>query len=196
MTAAIAATLTLITAIPALARPAVLTATDRGARINVRAQPSVNARSPHYGVAGDRVEVLREVAGSDGFTWYYVEFYGSGARGWVRGDFVRLTGSNNPPGATLWSHTYSCGPVTVTLRQYGRGETDYSYEARSRSLGNLFLRNGYRDNTGSAWRYSFTNGDTTYEVTDAWGRTPSDPGFARLRVYESGRETARYACDK
>jgi serine/threonine protein kinase, bacterial len=88
-------------ALPALARPAVLTGAEPGSRVNVRSAPSTRATSPHYGLVGDRVEVLRSIKGADGYTWYYVEFR-SGAEGWVRGDFIRYANNNQlPKQATL-----------------------------------------------------------------------------------------------
>lgn len=66
-----------------------LTASDPGSQINVRSTPSLSASSPNYGLAGDRVWVTRSER-HDGYNWYFVGFLGSGASGWVRGDFVRL----------------------------------------------------------------------------------------------------------
>ena len=77
--------------LPAFARPAVLVAQDYGSRINVRSAPSTQSYSPHYGLAGDRVEIIRQGYGEDGETWFFVRFP-SNATGWVRGDFVRYRG--------------------------------------------------------------------------------------------------------
>lgn len=69
---------------------AVLVGRVTGSRVNVRASPSMEADSPHYGLVGDRVEVISHTENAEnGFTWYYVEF-NSGARGWVRSDVVRM----------------------------------------------------------------------------------------------------------
>lgn len=76
-------------AVPALAEPAVLVGQITGSHVNVRSQPSTQASSPHYGLVGDQVEVLDQTTARDGYVWFYVEFR-SGARGWVRGDLVRL----------------------------------------------------------------------------------------------------------
>lgn len=89
LTTIAATALTLSVALPASARPAMLSGSDPGSRINVRSSPSVQANSPHYGLVGDRVEVLNETQGSDGYIWCYVRFSGSGAEGWIRGDYVR-----------------------------------------------------------------------------------------------------------
>lgn len=79
-------------AIPVFATPAVLVGRVTGSRVNVRAYPSTQADSPHYGLVGDRVEIIRQTEGRDGYTWYYVEF-NSGAKGWIRSDFVRFISS-------------------------------------------------------------------------------------------------------
>ncbi|MBM0743003.1 SH3-like domain-containing protein [Phormidium sp. CLA17] len=89
--AAVAASFTtLAVALPSFARPATLVAQDAGSRINVRSAPTIASSRAHYGVAGDRVEVVRSMRGSDRSMWNYVQF-SSGAKGWVRGDFVRYT---------------------------------------------------------------------------------------------------------
>jgi hypothetical protein len=80
--------LTLSMAASALAQPASLTSRDPNARINVRSEPSTRSSSPHYGLPGDGVQVLRTVQGQDGWTWYFVRFNESKATGWIRSDFV------------------------------------------------------------------------------------------------------------
>lgn len=69
-----------------------LRASDPGARINVRSEPTIDSPSPHYGVPGDKVEVLRCVNDRDihgsGLNWCDVRFVQSGATGWVRSDFI------------------------------------------------------------------------------------------------------------
>ena len=75
-------------AMSAEARPASLIAQNPSSRINVRSAPTTQASTPHYGVVGDRVEVLKFIVGRDQYAWNYVKFR-SGAKGWVRGDFVR-----------------------------------------------------------------------------------------------------------
>lgn len=80
----------------ALARPAVLTATQQNSQINVRQRPSVNAYAPHYGIVGDAVDIISQTSGDDGMTWYQVRFERSGVEGWVRSDHVRVAGNPNP----------------------------------------------------------------------------------------------------
>lgn len=89
--ATVAATLaSLSLALPSVARPATLIAQDAGSRINIRSSPSTRANAPHYGIVGDRIEVMSSVLGADEYNWNYVKFR-SGAKGWVRGDFVNYT---------------------------------------------------------------------------------------------------------
>ena len=110
---AIASTLTatlLLTATPAPAQSkipdreqsycmATLTAETPGSRINLRSGPSTNYQQQGYGLAGDRVHMLRSIPNGDpntlatgqdgqGFDWYRVGFPKSGARGWIRADFL------------------------------------------------------------------------------------------------------------
>ncbi|MEB3882197.1 SH3 domain-containing protein [Lyngbya sp. CCY1209] len=79
-------------ALPSFAYPARLTTSDYGSQINIRSGPGTGYSSPHYGYAGDGVNVINETIANDGYMWYYIEFYGSGARGWVRGDFITRKG--------------------------------------------------------------------------------------------------------
>lgn len=73
-----------------------LASEDRDAQINVREGPGREYRSPHYGVVGDEVIILRGegreglalAEDRNGMLWVKVEFPNSGARGWVRRDFL------------------------------------------------------------------------------------------------------------
>lgn len=82
--------LSLGAALPVLAQPGVLEARESQSRINVRSQPTTSSNIKHYGISGDRVEVLEVTKGSDDYFWFYVRFGQSQAEGWVRSDFVDL----------------------------------------------------------------------------------------------------------
>jgi hypothetical protein len=92
-------------ALPSFARPALLEAEDASSRINVRSAPTLSAKTPHYGVVGDRVEVLRTAFDSDSYAWHYVRFRSSGAEGWVRVDFVRYADTDQNRYAMLGNGT-------------------------------------------------------------------------------------------
>jgi hypothetical protein len=65
-----------------------LISSEPGSAINIRAGVGISAEVLHLGYGGDRVEVLNQVSGGDGFRWYNIRFPQSGATGWVRGDFI------------------------------------------------------------------------------------------------------------
>lgn len=82
--------LSLGAALPVLAQPGVLETQEAQSRINVRSQPETSSKIEHYGVSGDRVEVLEVTKGDDRYFWFYVRFNRSGAEGWIRSDLVDL----------------------------------------------------------------------------------------------------------
>ncbi|WP_052050939.1 SH3 domain-containing protein [Leptolyngbya sp. KIOST-1] len=73
-------------------RTAQLITQSEGARINLRSQPTTQATAQGQGQGGDVVTLLRLAEGEGGFSWYYVKFVQSEAEGWVRGDFVDISG--------------------------------------------------------------------------------------------------------
>ncbi len=75
-------------ALPGWARPASLTARYADSEINVRSAPTTQAAVPRVGRVGDRVEVLDQTRGRDGYTWYLVKSSQNRYQGWIRGDFV------------------------------------------------------------------------------------------------------------
>ena len=75
---------------PAIGQIGRLAASSPNARINLRDQPSAYTPTQRYGLEGDRVVLQDTTSSEDGYTWYKVQFQGSGAIGWVRGDFVEF----------------------------------------------------------------------------------------------------------
>lgn len=73
-----------------------LTASDPGARINLRSEATQSSAAIAYGLAGDRVEILQCVTDADtpnsSLSWCQVEFVESQAIGWVRSDFIMFPG--------------------------------------------------------------------------------------------------------
>ena len=112
-----------------LASPAVLSASE-GSQINIRSGPSTQSSSPHYGLPGDRVEVLRSTRGEGGYTWYYVRFNVSGATGWVREDLIAFL--NN--GSTALNSRTSSGGKQPTILEgiYWIGPTDLGLRVKGK----------------------------------------------------------------
>ncbi|MEB3293677.1 MAG: SH3 domain-containing protein [Synechococcales bacterium] len=81
---------------PALARPATLIAEDANARINIRSNPTTQAKALHSGRVGNSVEVLRQIVPkNENYAWSYVRFKNSGVEGWVRIDFIQYSDSRD-----------------------------------------------------------------------------------------------------
>ncbi|MGI2908485.1 SH3 domain-containing protein [Tolypothrix sp. VBCCA 56010] len=102
--------------LPVVAVSAILSAKDSGSRINVRSAPTTESSSPHYGLSGD-IEVLRQTKAKDGYTWYYVKFYQSGAEGWVRADLIRISSNNSK--AKIADGNYGIGLTDLGLQVKG-----------------------------------------------------------------------------
>lgn len=67
---------------------AYLTSKEAGTPINIRDEASTKAYARHIGYKDDLVRVLERAVGEDQYYWYRVQFRASGAKGWVRGDFL------------------------------------------------------------------------------------------------------------
>ncbi len=65
-----------------------LTAQNPSSLVNLRAEPTIASTLRGYGLVGDRVSVLDQTQGFDGYTWYNVQFPRSRAIGWIRGDLL------------------------------------------------------------------------------------------------------------
>jgi len=134
----------LVATLPALADTAIIQASS-GSQVNVRAEPSTTAQIRHHGLGGDRVNVLNQTSASDGFVWYFVEFPTSSARGWIRGDLLRVTAtvpvtpptSGTPPTSVMppTSERVSFAPgtsaATVGGKVQGVQSRDYLINASS-----------------------------------------------------------------
>ena len=125
-------------------QPAVLTASNAQAQINLRAEPSVNATANGYGLVGDPVLLLKTAADGGVVPWYYVKFDGSGAEGWIRGDFIDASGKT---AVNLQVDTYTIDDL-FTVSEAG--------------CGMVLKRTGDRDGS-----YVFAN---SLENNDAWMR--------------------------
>jgi uncharacterized protein YgiM (DUF1202 family) len=71
-------------------------ATNPKSQINLRSTPSTSSKRLGYGKVGERVQVVEQKAGADGYTWYKVRFPRSGTQGWIRKDFIKVTTTPSP----------------------------------------------------------------------------------------------------
>lgn len=89
-------------------RPALLTADDPDAVINVRSLPDPGAEPIGTGQVGDQVILEQAATAEDGFVWHYVTFRDDDATvGWIRADLLDIQpAAEAPPSAnTAQPHT-------------------------------------------------------------------------------------------
>jgi hypothetical protein len=135
---------------------ATLTAQEAGSQINLRSQPTAQSSSRGYGLVGDAVQLLQAAEGGDNLTWYYVRFQGTGAEGWVRGDFIDTSG-RRPTAATPQT-----APTTIVECEGVFEETVFT----ARYSGGSFTRIDFRNLETNA---TF-GGSLSYQGEDAQGR--------------------------
>ena len=124
------------TLLPALADTGTLQGTP-GGRINIRETPSTDAQVRHYGLSGDRVTILNQTNAPDGYRWYFVEFPSSGARGWLRGDLLRVSGNYGGSSTQRISFAADTSAATVGGKVQGAQSRDYLVNARAGQTLNL-----------------------------------------------------------
>jgi len=117
-----------MTVLPAFADTGTLQGSP-GSRVNVRQSPSTTAPVRHYGLGGDRVNILNQTNAPDGYRWYFVEFPNSSARGWVRGDLLSVGGT--PGGSSTQRVSFAPGTSAATVggKVQGTQARDYLVNA-------------------------------------------------------------------
>ncbi len=182
MAAAIAPVISLAIALPALADMGTLRASP-GSRVNVRETPSTSARIRHYGLGGDRVEILASTNAPDGYTWYSVRFPNSGARGWVRGDLMQLDGASTPPSDSFAPQRISFAPGAASANVGGQVQgyqvRDYLLNARA---GQTMFTQVIGTSPFLQIVVSAPNGSTLYTGGGNWSGALPSSGDYRVRV--------------
>lgn len=170
--------LSLTMATSALAEMATLRA-NPGSRVNVRRYPSTNAAIQHYGLGGDRVNIIQRSNAPDGYLWYLVEFPKSGARGWVRSDLVQVDGGSNRGSTQRISFAPGASGATVGGRVQGSQYRDYLLDARAgqRMTARIIGTSPYLQMQVFA-----PNGNILYTGSANWSRVLPSNGDYRLRV--------------
>lgn len=168
--------ISLITALPGLAD----TGTIQGAgRVNIRATPSTSAPVRHYGLGGDRVNILNQTNAPDGYRWYFVEFPNSGARGWIRADLLRVGGNYGGSSTQRIAFAPGTSAATVGGKVQGAQSRDYLVNARA----------GQTLNLSTVGTSSFLqlqvfapNGSTLYTGSRNWSSVLRQSGDYRVRA--------------
>ena len=61
-----------------------------GHTVNVRSFPSTQSPILYAAKNGDKVKILQQKRGDDGYTWFQVESQDSGNQGWIRSDLLKF----------------------------------------------------------------------------------------------------------
>ncbi len=163
-------------------RTARLVTQAAGSQINLRSQPTTQSTAQGYGLGGDPITLLRLAEGEGGLSWYYVNFAGSGsgAEGWVRGDFVDTSDqaavpepdSESAPGTAPGVSPSPCGDAnrpeaffetksfTIHLCQTPQG---LRYIGRSKGSNEILTTTDVGLNQGT---YIAINGSYQYHIND------------------------------
>ncbi len=112
------------TVLPGFAETGTIQGTP-GSRVNVRQSPSKSAGVQHYGLGGDRVNILNQTNAPDGYRWYFIEFANSGARGWIRGDLLSVGGTSGGSSSQRISFAPGTSAATISGKVQGTQSRDY-----------------------------------------------------------------------
>lgn len=168
--------LSLCLAVPALAEMGTLRGSS-GSQINIRSQPSTNAPAPSYGVPGDRVEIIRATRGTDGYTWYYVEFPQSRIKGWVRGDLLLPDSGNGNPTQRI---TFAPGATSATVSGSVQGYETRDYVLKAQAGQQMTVN--LRSNSSFMQVAVFSPQGETLSVGTNWTGTLPSSGDYLVRV--------------
>ncbi|MBM0745478.1 SH3 domain-containing protein [Phormidium sp. CLA17] len=147
--------------------------------MNIRATPSTSAPVRHYGLGGDRVNILNQTNAPDGYRWYFVEFPNSGARGWIRADLLRVGGNYGGSSTQRIAFAPGTSAATVGGKVQGAQSRDYLVNARA----------GQTLNLSTVGTSSFLqlqvfapNGSTLYTGSRNWSSVLRQSGDYRVRA--------------
>lgn len=168
--------LSLATVLPALAE----TGTIQGSgRVNIRETPSTSSSIRHYGLGGDRVTILNQTNAPDGYRWYFVEFPNSGARGWIRGDLLRVGGNYGGSSTQRISFAPGTAAATVGGKVQGAQSRDYLVNARA---GQTLSISTVGTSPFLQLQVFAPNGSTLYIGSRNWSVVLRQSGDQRIRV--------------
>lgn len=166
------------TVLPAFAETGTIQGT-LGSRVNIRQSPSTSASVKHYGMGGDRVNILSQTNAPDGYRWYFVEFPNSGARGWIRGDLLRVGGNSGGNSSQRISFAPGTSAATVGGKVQGTQSRDYILGVRAGQT----LSVSTISNTSYLQVQVFDpNGGNLYSGSRNWSSVLNRSGDYRVRM--------------
>lgn len=170
--------LSFATALSALAQTATIQV-NSGSHANVRQYPSTSAEILHYGLGGDRVNILEQTNASDGFLWYLVEFPSRGVQGWVRSDLVRVDGGSSSGSTQRISFEPGTSGATVGGQVQGTGFQDYLLGA---SAGQTMTTSTIGTSPYLQVQVFTPSGSNLYTGSANWSGVLPSSGDYRIRV--------------
>ena len=117
--------------------------------VTLQSSPTGQLHTPYWGASGEKVAMLKVTKGNDGLAWYYVQLKKkSSAKGWVRGDEVRLLSAfTNPRAATL------SAPAGAVIYFYEDPTTRRTHSHRGNSGDQVEVLRQTKGENGHAWYY-------------------------------------------
>lgn len=166
------------TMLPAFAETGTIQGTQ-GSRVNVRQSPSTSASIRHYGLGGDRVNILNQTNAPDGYRWYFIEFTNSGARGWIRGDLLSIGGASSGSSSQRISFAPGTSATTISGKVQGTQSRDYILGVGAGQT----LTTSTISNTSYLQVQVFDpNGNNLYSGSRNWSSVLNRSGDYRVRV--------------
>ncbi|SRR5579883_2119549 len=166
------------TVLPGLAETGIIQGSS-SSRVNVRQSPSTTAPVQHYGLGGDRVTILNQTNAPDGYRWYFVEFPSSGARGWIRGDLLRVNGTY--PGNSTQRISFAPGTSAATVGGKVQG-TQYRDYLLNAGAGQTLTTSTVSNSPYIQVQVFDPNGSTLYTGSRNWSGVLRRTGDYRVRV--------------
>jgi hypothetical protein len=179
--------------LPVSAQPAVLRANSPNSVINLRSRPSTNGVIAYQGRSNDRVEILDEQIGDDGYIWYFVRLEASGAGGWVREDLIRSLNGQRPITAPANSNSVpnaareTCRNNAFARLNTFRGDVNIT-DARTTRDGTYEI-NWQQQSTGRTGFCTVNRRNEIIAVRDTTTTIPNTPGNSNTPTPSAVGET-------
>lgn len=120
-----------------------------GVVVTLQPSPATQLQSPFWGASGEKVNLLKVTKGKDGLAWYQVQMKNKPeAKGWVRGDEVRLLSAFTTPRPALLS-----APSGSVIYFYEDPTTRRTHAHRGNSGDKVEILKQMKGENGYAWYF-------------------------------------------